>query len=45
LDYVSRFQTPEYAIFFVRSLVGAKPELKETSAYSKFKVDNQDLTI
>ena len=45
LDYVSRFQTPEYSIFFVRSLVGAKPELKETSAYAKFKVDNQDLTI
>jgi len=43
--YVDKFPTPEYGIFFVRSIVQPRPELKETSTYSEFKVRNQDLEV
>tara|TARA_R110000824_G_scaffold101566_3_gene241225 strand:- start:3380 stop:4429 length:1050 start_codon:yes stop_codon:yes gene_type:complete len=45
LAYVDKFSTPEYGIFFVRSIVNARSELKETSAFSNFKVNNQDLEV
>ena len=45
LTYVERFPTPEFAIFFIRSLVGARPDLVETETYAKFKVENQELEI
>jgi len=43
--YVDKIPTPEYGIFFVRSIVQPRPELKETSTYSEFKVRNQDLEV
>lgn len=43
VNFVKKFPTPEYAIFFVRSVVSARKELKETSVYSQFKVDHQEL--
>ena len=45
LKYVEKFPTPEYGIFFVRSVIGARPELMDTATFSKFKVDNQDLEV
>jgi hypothetical protein len=43
--YIDKFPTPEYGIFFVRSIVQARPELKQTVTYSEFKVRNQDLEV
>jgi len=43
VDYVNKFPTPEFGIFFIRSVVGANPDLRETSTYGKFKVENSDL--
>lgn len=43
--HVKKFPTPEFAIFFVRSVTNAKPELIDTSTYSKFKVDHQELEV
>ena len=45
LKYVEQFQTDEFGIFFVRSMVGLVPALKQTKAYSDFVVRNQDLLI
>ena len=45
LKFVEQFQTDEFAIFFVRTMVGMKPELKETKVYSDFVVRHQDLLI
>ena len=45
LKYVEQFQTDEFAIFFVRTMVGMKPQLKETKVYSDFVVRHQDLLI
>ena len=45
LKYVERFQTDEFAIFFVRTMVGIKPQLKQTKVYSDFVVRHQDLLI
>ena len=45
LAYVEKFPTPEYAIFFVRSIVSARPTLKETSTFSEFKVKYQELEV
>ena len=43
LAYVKRMDTPEFAIFFVRQCVTRKTELKDSSVYSSFKIDNQDI--
>jgi hypothetical protein len=43
--YVKKFPTPEYAIFFVRSIINARSELVDTATYSEFKVEHQDLEI
>ena len=43
--YVRRFKTPEFGIFFVRSVIGARAELVDTSTYADFKVENQDLEV
>ena len=45
LKFVEQFQTDEFAIFFVRTMVGMKPELKQTKVYSDFVVRHQDLLI
>ena len=45
LEFIKTFQTDEFAIFFIRTMVGMNPELKETSTYSDFIVDHQDLLI
>ena len=45
LKFVEQFQTDEFAIFFVRTMVGMKPQLKETKVYSDFVVRHQDLLI
>lgn len=45
LNYVEKLPTPEFAIFYVRSLIGAIPDLAETSTYSDFKIRNQDLEV
>ena len=43
LAYVKQFNTPEFAIFFVRQAVTKREELKETSVFAEFKVENKDL--
>lgn len=45
LAYVQKIPTPEYAVFFVRSLVNARPELLETASFINFKVEHQDLEV
>jgi hypothetical protein len=45
LAYVQKIPTPEYAVFFVRSLVNARPELLETASFISFKVEHQDLEV
>ena len=45
LKFVEQFQTDEFAIFFVRTMVGMKPQLKQTKVYSDFVVRHQDLLI
>ena len=45
LAYIDRFPTEEYGIFFVRSVINARSELKETSTYSAFKVKHQELEV
>ena len=45
LAYIKKFPTPEYGIFFVRSVVNARSALLETSTFSEFKVEHQDLEV
>ena len=45
LKFVEQFQTDEFAIFFVRTMVGIKSQLKQTKVYSDFVVRHQDLLI
>jgi len=45
LAYIDRFPTPEYGIFFVRSICGSRAELKETGTYASFKVKHQELEV
>ena len=45
LAYIKKFPTPEYAIFFVRSIINIRSELIETSTYSEFKVEHQYLEV
>lgn len=45
LAYIKKFPTPEYSIFFVRSIINMRSELIETSTYSEFKVEHQDLEV
>ena len=45
LAYIKKFPTPEYAIFFVRAIINVRSELIETSTYSEFKVEHQDLEV
>ena len=44
LQYISKV-TVEFSIFFVRKLTTLRTELKDSSSYSKFKVENQDIEI
>ena len=43
LAFVSGMDTPEFSIFFVRQCVARRPELKDSSAYSGFKINNQHI--
>jgi len=43
LAFVSGMETPEFSIFFVRQCVARRPELKDSSAYSGFKINNQHI--
>ena len=45
LKYIETFPTQEYAMFFMRSIAGARPEVKDTAVFSNFMVDHQDLLI
>jgi len=45
LNFINKFPSPEFGIFFVRSVTGARPELKDTSTYGEFKVENSDLEV
>jgi hypothetical protein len=45
LDYIEKFPTPEFGIFFVRSLVGARSDIVDSSRYGEFKIKNQDLEV
>jgi len=45
LKYIEQFPTPEYEVFFVRSLVNARTELVETTTFNEFKVKHQDLEV
>jgi hypothetical protein len=45
LRYIEQFPTPEYEIFFVRSLVNARTDLIETTTFNEFKVKHQDLEV
>ena len=43
MAYINRFPSPEYGIFFVKTLSTAVPEIVNTKTYGDFKVANQDL--
>tara|TARA_R100001244_G_scaffold18711_1_gene19567 strand:+ start:2167 stop:3222 length:1056 start_codon:yes stop_codon:yes gene_type:complete len=43
LNYIKKFPTPEYGIFFVRTVTSIKEELIETQIYSKFKIEHQEI--
>jgi MoxR-like ATPase len=43
LAYIKKFSSPEFSIFFVRQCVSSNEDLKDTSAYNDFKVENQNL--
>ena len=43
LSYIQKFATPEYSIFFVRQVTSKNEMLKDTSTFSKFKIDNVDV--
>ena len=45
LKYIEQFPTPEYEVFFVRSLINARTELVETTTFNEFKVKHQDLEV
>jgi|TARA_R100000149_G_scaffold11614_1_gene4184 hypothetical protein len=45
LRYIEQYPTPEYEIFFVRSVVNARNELVETTTFNEFKVKHQDLKV
>ncbi len=45
LKYVEKFPTAEFGIYFVRSCVGARPELEKSKAFGQFRVDNQNLIL
>ena len=45
VEFVKKFPTPEFGIFFVRSVIGSRPDLKESSTYGQFKVENSDLEV
>jgi hypothetical protein len=45
LNFIKKFPSPEFGIFFVRSVTGARRELKDTSTYGEFKVENSDLEV
>ena len=45
VDYVEKLPTPEFGIFFVRSIVGARPDVVDSARYSKFKIKHQDLEV
>jgi MoxR-like ATPase len=45
LAYIDKFPTPEYGIFFVRSICSSRAELRETATYASFKVKHQDLEV
>ena len=43
LNYIKEFPTPEYGIFFVRTVTAVCPNLIETQTYSKFKIEHQEI--
>lgn len=45
LAYVKQLSTIEFSIFFVRKLTVLRPELKDSSSYSDYKVENQEIEI
>ena len=45
LAFIENFPTPEYSIFFVRSIVKSIPDLRNTSAFGSFKERNQELEV
>ena len=45
LAYVKQLSTIEFSIFFVRKLTVLRPELKDSSSYSEYKVENQEIEI
>ena len=45
LAYVKQLSTIEFSIFFVRKLTVLRPELKDSSSYSEYKVKNQEIEI
>ncbi len=45
MAYIESFPTPEFAIFFVRTLTEARPELRETVAFNEFEVKHHELTF
>ena len=45
LAYVKQLSTIEFSIFFVRKLTALRPELKDSSSYSDYKVENQEIEI
>lgn len=45
LDYIEKFPTPEFGIFFVRSLIGARNDVVDSARYGEFKIKNQDLEV
>ena len=45
VDYVEKLPTPEFGIFFVKSMVGSRPDVVESARYGEFKIKHQDLEV
>lgn len=45
LAYIQRMPSDEFAFFFMRQVIGQRPDLAETSIYSDFKIANQAFEI
>lgn len=45
LKWIDTFPSKEFSIFFMRAVVGAVPELKNTKTFSVFNTENKDVLI
>jgi len=45
VDWTEKLPTPEFGIFFVKSMVGSRPDVVESARYGEFKIKHQDLEV